>query len=557
MKVNIIATLSLATALSLLPLAAQITEVAIAPVRTDEGLVAGMVLPSGVKAWLGVPFAKPPVNDLRWRPPQPIAWKGVWNADRKMPECMQVLRPHNINNYFGEEATAEDCLYLNIWAPAAVHANSRLPVIIFIYGGGGTIGSAGSGMYDGEAMANKGVIFVTIGYRLGILGWMAHPELTKEQGGHSGNYAYLDQNAALKWIHSNIALFGGDPTHVVITGQSAGAGSVSAQIHSSLSKGLFQGAMMSSTCSIATPGAGASLAQAEQTGLEIQKRLGVPDLQHMRYVAADKIVAMQSENQLGYNNNSGIRTGAIADSYFTTSSKEDMAKSHEMSDVPVIASFNSGESSSLLQNAKTVAEYKQIATQMYGKDTDAFLALYPVFKDSEVQATASKVARESSIANASRNCGVLQAKYNKSRVYIDMYDRKHPYAPGVEIADQNIASVGAYHNADIIYWFENLDVFNRIRHTRDWTAWDRTLANDMSDSLITFAKTGSPATPSVKWPAWSPSSDVFVKFGDTITVEQFNTAGLEWLASHPVQGQRRAGGGTGAPGTVVGAGPRD
>src|SRR6185312_14547151 len=136
------------------------------PIRTASGVVAGKVLVSGVKAWLGVPFAKPPVNDLRWMPPQPIAWQGVWNADRKMPECMQVLRPHDINHYFGEEATGEDCLYLNVWAPPRATASSKLPVIVFYYGGGGTIGSAGSGMYDGEAMAKKGAIFVTIAYRL-------------------------------------------------------------------------------------------------------------------------------------------------------------------------------------------------------------------------------------------------------------------------------------------------------------------------------------------------------------------------------------------------------
>jgi para-nitrobenzyl esterase len=545
--------LFLSTTLLVAPVFTQIVETPVAPIRTDEGMVAGKVMPPGVKAWLGVPFAQPPVNDLRWKPPQPISWKGVWNTDRKMPECMQVLRPHNINNYFGEEATSEDCLYLNVWAPPNSTASSKLPVVVFIYGGGGTIGSAGSGMYDGAAMAKKGVVFVTIGYRVGILGWMAHPELTKEQGGRSGNYAYLDQNAGLKWIHNNITQFGGDPGRVTITGQSAGAGSVSAQMHSPLSKGLFQAAMMSSTCSIATPGAGTSLAEAEKTGLDLQKRLGVADLQHMRFVAADRIVAMQNENQLGYSVNTGVRMGAITDGYFTTKSKEDMAKSHEMSDVPAIASFNSGESASPLQRAKTVGEYKQIAAEIYGANAAAFLKLYPVSSDAEVAAVAAKVARESSIAWASRGCGLQQAKYNTSKVYVDMYNRKHPYAPGVEVADQDPATIGAYHNADIIYWFENLDVYNKIRHTRDWTAWDRTLAGDMSDALIAFAKTGNPSTPAVKWPAWSATDDVFVNFGDTIKVEKFYTEGMEWLAAHQPQGGR----GRGAAGTISGAGPRD
>jgi para-nitrobenzyl esterase len=509
---------------------------------------------TGVRAWLGVPFAKPPINDLRWKPPQATSWKGVWNADRKMPECMQVLRPHNINHYFGEEATSEDCLYLNIWAPPNSNGNSKLPVVVFIYGGGGTIGSASSDMYDGAAMAKKGVVFVTIGYRVGILGWMAHPELTKEQGGHSGNYAYLDQNAGLKWIHGNIAQFGGDPARVAITGQSAGAGSVSAQLHSPLSKGLFQAAMMSSTCSIGVPGAGTSLAEAEKTGLEIQKRMGAADLAHMRYVAADKIIAMQNEGQLGYAVTTGVRTGAITDGYFTTKSKEDMAKSHEMSDVPVIANFNSGESGSPLLSAKTAAEYKQIATRLYGNNADAFLKLYPVNSDAEVRSVAAKVARESAIAMASRGCGVNQTKYNKSPIYIDMFDHKQPYAPGVEIADQDTETIGAYHNADIPYFFENLWIFNKFRTTRNWKDWDQKLADAMSDTLIAFAKTGNPATPAVKWPAWSATNDAYVDFGDAIKVEKFNTPGMEWLAAHPLPGGR---GGPGGAGTISGVGPRD
>ena len=467
---------------------------------------------------------------------------------------MQVLRPHNINNYFGEEATSEDCLYLNVWAPHGASAGAKLPVIVFIYGGGGTIGSAASGLYDGENMAKKGVIFVTIAYRVGILGWMAHPELTKEQGGHSGNYAYLDQNAALKWIHNNIAHFGGDPTHVLLTGQSAGAGSVSAQMHSPLSKGLFQTAMMSSACSIGTPGEGTPLAQAEKTGLEIQKRLGVADLQHLRYVAADRTIALQSESQLGYSNNAGVRTGAIIDGYFTTKSKDAMAKSHEMSDVPVIGNFNSGESFSSLQKAKTVEEYNKIAAQLFGKDVNEFLDFYPVTRDSDIPAVSAKVAREAGIANASRDCGILQAKYNTSKVYLDMYDHKHPYAPGAEIADQDTAVIGAYHSGDVNYWFENLDVFNRFRHTRDWTEWDHKLADAMSDSLIAFAKTGNPQTAAVKWPAWSPASDVFVDFGDTIRIEKFNSKAMEWLAAHPTADSRR---GPGGAGVVGGVGPRD
>ncbi len=548
--------LSLGAALAASPLFAQVTQTPIPAVQTEGGLVTGKVLSSGVRAWFGVPFAKPPINDLRWQPPQPIKWSGTWTADRKMPECMQVLRPHNMNHYFGEEATSEDCLYLNVWAPPGSKVTDKLPVIVFIYGGGGTIGSASSPMYDGENMAKKGVMFITIAYRVGILGWMAHPELTKEQGGHSGNYGYLDQNAALKWIHNNIDRFGGDPARVVITGQSAGAGSVSAQLHSPMSKGLFAAAMMSSTCSIGTPGTGASLADAEKTGLEIQKRLGVSSLQDLRYVPADRVVQLQNENQLGYSINTGVRTGPITDGYFTPGSKEEMAKTHQMSDVPIIGNFNSGESASPLQKATTVAEYKAIAEQLFGVNAPAFLKLYPVSQDADVRAVTAKVAREAGIANATRTCGVNQTLYNKSPAYLDMFNHRYTFTPGVKIADVNTATVGVYHNADIPYWFGNLDIFNMFRKTRELTVADRTLSDQMQDTLVAFAKTGSPSTEAVKWPAWKPNNDVLVDFGDTIKTEKFNTQAMAFLAAHPAAGMP-PGGGRGAPGVVANAGPRD
>ena len=233
---------------------AQTVETPVRPIQTSGGLLAGKVLPSGVKAWLGVPFARPPVQDLRWQPPQPINWKGVWNADRKMPECIQVLRPHNINHYFGEEATSEDCLYLNIWAPGNSNPDSKLPVVVYIYGGGNTIGSSGIAIYGGEPVAKSGkAVYVNLNYRVGILGFMVHPELTKEQGGHSGNYAYLDQNAAIKWVHENIAKFGGDPSKVVLMGQSAGAMSVKKIVGGNFASSFSSRVGLTMNCVMSTP----------------------------------------------------------------------------------------------------------------------------------------------------------------------------------------------------------------------------------------------------------------------------------------------------------------
>lgn len=510
----------------------------IAPVQTTAGLLAGEVLSSGVKAWLGIPYARPPVDDLRWRPPQPMQWPGVWDADRKMPECIQVLRPHDINNYFGEEATSENCLYMNIWAPPDSHAGSNLPVIVFIYGGGFTIGSSGMALYAGEQVAERGAIFVNFNYRLGILGFMAHPQLTKEQGGHSGDYGFLDQNAALRWIHENIGKFGGDPSRVLLMGQSAGAASVTAQFFSPLSKGLFSEAVMSSGCSWGSSGLMGpepTLAQAEQVGLRVQKLLHAANIGQMRQVPADRILAIQAEFQVGAKR-SGVRAGPIIDGYFTPMSQIDILKAHENSDVPIIASSNGDDldaNRNLLTRATTVAQYKETARRMYGGNTGGFLALYPVASDSEVNATAHRAAEDAGMQGAARHCAQLQAEYDKSRAYIDLFTRKNPYIPGVRIADQDPATIGAYHVADLAYWFGTLDAYNMFRPTRAWRPWDRELSKDMMDALIAFARTGSPATEAVKWPAWSKTDERRVVFGDRIMVEKLDTKGMDWAAAHP------------------------
>lgn len=508
------------------------------PLAITSGKVSGTKLGSGVKAYLGIPFAKPPTGELRWKPPQPISWDGIWNADRRGPECIQVLRAHDINHYFGEEPTGEDCLYLNLWAPAEAKLGEGRPVIVFIYGGGGTLGSSGMANYGGENMAKRGAIFVNFNYRVGLLGYLAHPELTQEQGGHSGNYGYLDQNAALKWVRDNIAKFGGDPNKVVITGQSFGAGAVAAQITSPLSKGLFRGAMMTSACNFGGSGmigAVAPLAVGEQAGLELQKRLGAENLAAMRNVSADRILALQEENQLGLSV-SGVRAPSVIDGYFWTGTKEEAFASHQASDVPVIASSNGDDLDSArypLTRARNVADYQAIARQMYAGDADAFLQLYPAQSDADVQPMAHRAAMEGGMMMNSRSCAEMQAKHGKAPVYIDTFMRKHPYAPGVKIADQNVATVGAYHTADVPYWFDTLDAYNWQRPTRVWTAYDRELTDRMAGALIAFAETGSPGTPQLNWPAWTAASPQYMEFGDKAVVQTMDLKRMDWLAAHP------------------------
>jgi para-nitrobenzyl esterase len=525
------------------------------PVTTSGGPVAGTKLDSGVKAYLGVPFAKPPTQDLRWKPPQPITWKGVWTADHKGPECIQVLRPHNINHYFGEEATSEDCLYMNIWSPPKATPGAKLPVIVFIYGGGNTIGSSGMANYDGEAVARRGAVFVNFNYRVGILGFMAHPELTQEQGGHSGDYALLDQNAALRWVHDNIAQFGGDPSKVVIMGQSAGAAGVAAQIFSPLSKGLFRGAVMSSACNYTN--SGATLQAAEQIGLDVQKRLGVASLDAMRQVPADKILALQAESQVGVNT-PGVRTGPVIDGYFMPTTRLAELQAHTDNDVRIIASSNREDldAGSPLVKAATVAQYHEVAARLFGSDANDFLARYPAATDGEVRQVALRAARELGLEASNRNCAKLQTQYNRSPAYIDLFTRVQPYAPGLKLADIDPATAGAYHTADIPYWFGTLDKYNMFHHTRDWGPWDRALSERMMDALIAFANTGDPSTPAFAWPAWTPAKEQMAVFGDDATrVVAMDVKDMDWLAAHRPAAIQDVFGPAGRP--PVNSGPRD
>jgi para-nitrobenzyl esterase len=495
------------------------------PVTTTSGQVAGVQLKSGVRAYLGIRYAAPPTQNLRWKPPQAIHWEGVWVADRKGAECIQVLRPHNINHYFGEEPTGEDCLYLNIWTPAGARRGSNLPVIVFLYGGGGTIGSSGMPLYDGDIVAAHGAVFVNLNYRVGALGFMAHPELTQEQGGTSGNYGYLDQNAALQWIHANIAAFGGDPSKVLLAGQSFGAGSVAAQMFSPLSKGLFRAAAMWSACNFTT--SGPDLQTAEQAGLDLQHRLGAANLEEMRYAPADRILAQQTESQVGAKVQ-GVRTPPLIDGYFTVGPKDNVR-----GDVPIMVSSNGDDldaSMSPLTRAKTVQDYEAIARRLYGADAGKFLSLFPAGKDSQVYAEAHAAARESGMLKASRSCARKQAG---SAAYISLFSHKHPYSPDVKFADQDPVTVGAYHSADIPYWLGTFEAFNVFRVTRAWTDYDRHLSDAMLQALIRFAATGSPDSAELKWPAWSARNEQYLSLGDEIAVTRLQAARMDWLAAHP------------------------
>ena len=497
------------------------------PVALDSGAVSGKVLPSGVKAYLGIPYAAAPVGDLRWREPQAVqAWRGVYHADRMAPECIQVLRRHNLNHYFGEEATSEDCLYLNIWSSDDAKAGVKLPVIVWIYGGGFTLGSSGMAMYSGEKVAKKGAIFVSFNYRVGALGNMAHPELTAESPHRaSGDYGFLDQVAALQWIQRNIEKFGGDPGNVTIVGQSAGAMSVSALEASPIAKGLFQRGFAMSLSLFDNRFHLAPLAEAEKTGLEVQKALGASSLAEMRLASADKILALQKDCQLGCAGT--IVVWPDIDGYFLPDSVPNIFAAGKQNDVATVSGFTRDESSNDLRTAGNLEAYVTAVHKLYGDRAERFLTLYPASNDAEAKAMGLIAAREGLAESGTRNWALAQHATGKSPFYMYMFSRVHPFTPGVTFFD-NPQAIGAYHTSDVPYWFQTQDAFNKFRTTRDWTPFDRDLSERMMDCLVAFARTGDPSTVATPWPQWTPKAEAYFEFGDQSGVREENVERMQF-----------------------------
>src|ERR1051326_1198073 len=262
------------------------------PVRIEGGQITGtptIQWTPGVRLFRGIPYAAPPVNSLRWKPPQPAnPWQGVKAADHFSAVCMQPATDTEGNAWReGLVPMSEDCLYLNIWTPAQ-SATARLPVMVFIHGGGNVRGAASENQYDGAYLAKKGVVFVSFNYRMGVFGFMAHPELTAESDHHSsGNYAILDQIAALQWIQRNIDKFGGDPETVMIFGHSAGASNVSSLMASPLAKGLFHRALAQSGNNLSNR---TTLQEAEKNGARLAEALGAPSIAALRQKSAEEIL---------------------------------------------------------------------------------------------------------------------------------------------------------------------------------------------------------------------------------------------------------------------------
>ncbi len=501
------------------------------PISLESGKVAGKLLDSGVRGYFGVPYAAAPTGALRWREPQPVRpWKGVYNADRFAPECIQILRPHDINHYFGEEATSEDCLYLNLWIPPDTKAEARRPVILWVYGGGLSIGSAAMANYSGELLAGKGVVYVSVGYRVGAFGFMSHPGLTAESPFHaSGNYGYLDQLAALRWIQKNIERFGGDPARVTVMGQSAGAGSAFSLQASPAARGLFHrivgmsGGGMRSGVELPTQ------TEAHASGLELEKALRVDSLEALRNVPADRILAVQAEFQLGGTAGT-VRFRPNLDSHFMPKQPRETFAAGEQNDVPLLLGFTRDESSNDLRAAQDLTQFREAARKYFGERSGEFLRLYPA-TGTDVSAVGAQAARDGGMATSMRSWALGQMARGRQPVYLYMFAHEHSYAPGVTIADLNPRLAGAYHSSEIPFFLLTLDAYNRIRPTRAWTDQDRSLAATMSDVLVAFASSGNPQTPAARMPRFDARREQLTEFGDQPKVISFDKPRMDFFST--------------------------
>lgn len=472
--------------------AAGITE----PVRVDQGLLSGTPgKDPDVRVFKGVPYGAPPVGELRWRPTQPaLAWEGVRAADTFSPACTQL--PREPGSFYQVEfqpqplPTDEDCLYLNIWT-AARSADERRPVMVWLYAGGFSWGSGSDAAVDGEALARKGVVLITLNYRVGALGFLAHPELTAESGrGASGNYGLHDQIAALRWIKGNIAAFGGDPGNVTVFGLSAGAISTNILVASPLAKGLFQRGIAQSGSVFSMHGH-LSLADAEQAGLRYASLLGRQSLSALRAAPAEELLKTP------------LRAWPVVDGWVLPTDVYTIFKEGRQNDVPMLIGGTANEASTLPGGTTTVEKLRQWARQLYGERSEEFLDLYPHATDH--QAWDAMVGSMTEWVHwAARAWARMQAGTGTSPVYIYSFERVPP--------GRRSEVYGAFHMSDIVYAFGNLQATDR-----PWTSVDRHIAQVMSSAWVRFAKTGDPNGADLPlWPVYDLQRDRVMVFGEKI-----------------------------------------
>ena len=487
---------------------------------TANGMVQGTVEASGVRSFKGVPFAAPPVGELRFREPQPVQnWAGVRKARAFGPRAMQLPLYSDMN--FRSNGVSEDCLYLNVWTPAKAEGE-RLPVLVYFYGGGFVCGDGSEYRYDGESMAKRGIVVVTVNYRLGVFGFLAHPDLTRESAHHSsGNYGLLDQHAALSWVQKNIAAFGGDPARVTIAGESAGSSSVSAQMASPLSKGLFAGAIGESGALVGNANNPAPLPVAEQVGVAFMAGLGNKSLADLRAMSAEDLLKTTGK----------VRFPTTIDGYFLPESPDAIFGTGKEMSVSLLAGWNSAESNYrglLGGGAPTVENYEATVRKIYGDKADAVLSLYKATSTDEVRQVATDLATDRFIAFSTWKWIDMQTKTGGKPVYRYLYAHPRPAVAGGPAGGEPV--MGAGHSWEIEYALGNL----KTNKVYDWTPEDDKVSEIMQAYFANFITTGNPNGKEL--PTWAPMkaagvSEIMVIDVNTRSEKEKHAERYRWMDS--------------------------
>jgi para-nitrobenzyl esterase len=473
-----------------------------APVKIGSGTLTGtMSTDKKVNAYLGIPFAAPPVGDLRWKEPQPAAaFKGTFKAEHFGASCIQghgsESRPPYTYEYLAHGEFSEDCLTINVWAPAGAKPGS-LPVLVWVYGGGFREGSGEVPVYDGQELAHHGVVLVSFNYRLGVLGFLAHPELTAESAHHaSGNYGLLDQLAALKWVQANVAAFGGDPAKVTIFGQSAGGMSVQSLIASPTTKGLFSGAyVLSGYWITAATTRMVSLADAEQAGVKFAAAQNAKSIAELRKVKAEDLLPKP-----GGPPSTGVG-GPIIDGYFLPDWHETLIAKGMQNKVPVMTTFIRDDYRIGSGKPYSPDELREQIKRLYGEKATELMKLYPFSTDAEASAADHAIGTDR-VRMGMYSYDLLLSKTLGHPVWAGYFDHALPYPDHPEF--------GAFHSGELPYMFRNLD---HVDHP--WAPFDRKLADTYSSYVVNFATKGDPNGKDLPvWAAFTASAPVIQEIGE-------------------------------------------
>jgi para-nitrobenzyl esterase len=467
-------------------------------VKIENGIIEGNYdTKSGIQTYFGVPFAAPPVGNLRWKAPQPVKnWVGVKETKEFGPRPMQAVVFGDMNSR--SNGVSEDCLYLNVWTPAKRNTKD-LPVLLYFYGGGNVAGDASEPRYDGESMAKKGIVVITCNYRLNVFGNFAHPELSAETAYKgSGNYGLLDQVAAMKWVQKNIAAFGGDPKKVTIAGESAGSISVSYQMASPLGKGLIAGAIGESGAGINPTLAPVTLAEAEKQGAEFAKNAGVPSLKQLRALSTRELYEM-------YNESKRFGFPVVLDGYFLPKTLPEIFNAKQQAQVPLLLGWNSAEipgGAFMFGMPNTTENFITRVKKEYPAEFEEVLKLYPHNNEREVELSATALASDRFISYSTWKWFDLHRNNSSAPVYRYMFSKIRPpfvdkslvagLAGGTLKKDGNTPKapepVGASHASEIEYCMGNLYLAKEF----DWTADDYKTSETMLNYFANFVKTGNP-----------------------------------------------------------------